>query len=84
MIRLISDGYLNSYICGLGVSEGYRNQGIGKKLMEMMTDFCRNENLNPQFFCEEHLISFYEKIGYKVFASGMRIKQSEQNKVSIR
>mgnify|MGYP004705138603 CR=1 FL=1 len=30
--RIISDGIINAYLCGLGVADTYRNQGIGTEI----------------------------------------------------
>lgn len=72
MARVVSDGYLNTYLCGLGVLPDYRHQGIGTKLTQMVIKACEDEGLKPQFFCEEHLIPFYEKMGFSHFAAGMK------------
>ncbi len=38
--RVVSDGALNAYICGLGVDEAYRRQEIGARLFGMMKERC--------------------------------------------
>lgn len=70
--RVISDGITNAYICGLGVDTEYRNRGIGRKIIELITEKCERENLRIQFFCDESLESYYEKMGFETFAIGMK------------
>lgn len=72
--RVISDGLTNAYLCGLGVLPDYRNRGIGKELCKNVVEYCKNQNLHVQFFCEENLVPYYEKMGFEVFSMGMRPK----------
>ena len=70
--RIISDGYINAYVCGLGVLPDYRNQGIGADIMKTLKGFCIKQNLHMQFICEDKLVSYYARLGFKQFAVGMR------------
>ncbi len=72
--RVISDGVTNAYLCGLGVKQKHRGQGIGTAITQQLLQQCRNHGLHAQFFCEEHLIPFYTKMGFEVFSVGMRLK----------
>ena len=72
--RVISDGVMNAYLCGLGVLPDYRHQGIARKLTELLIKRCQEANLHMKFFCEEHLQPFYEQQGFERFAIGMRPK----------
>ncbi|MBM7613717.1 GNAT family N-acetyltransferase [Alkaliphilus hydrothermalis] len=71
--RVVSDGVINGYLCGLGVLPAYRNRGIGKEISDRLVAECLKNNLHIQFFCEERLVPFYEKMGFKVFAIGMKM-----------
>lgn len=70
--RVISDGVTNAYLCGLGVDSGFRNKGIGTEISKMLVKHCLDNNLHIQFFCEEHLVPYYEKMGFRKFAVGMK------------
>ena len=70
--RLVSDGMTNAYLCGLCVHNEYRYKRIGTKIVTMLRDYCRENNLHMQFFCEDHLVSYYEKMGFVKFAVGMK------------
>lgn len=70
--RIVSDGAINAYLCGLGVLPNHRHQGIGKAISERLMDLCKAQGLYVQFFCEEHLVSFYRRMGCDVFAVGMK------------
>lgn len=72
MARVVSDGFLNAYLCGLGVLPDYRHQGIGSRLTSLVLKACEDQGLKPQFFCEEHLIPYYQKMGFSPFAVGMK------------
>ncbi|KEI97013.1 acetyltransferase [Clostridium botulinum A2B7 92] len=73
--RVVSDGIINAYVCGLGVIEEYRNKGIGTEISKRLMDYFKNDNVHIQLFCEEKLVSYYEKMGFKVFTIGMKIKE---------
>ena len=34
--RVVSDGVINAYICGLGVLPEYRNRGVGSEIMNRL------------------------------------------------
>ena len=70
--RIVSDGAINAYLCGLGVLLNYRNQGIGKEISMRLIEGCKAQGLYVQFFCEGHLVPFYKNMGCDVFAVGMK------------
>ncbi|AOT72111.1 GNAT family N-acetyltransferase [Geosporobacter ferrireducens] len=70
--RVISDGVINGYLCGLGVHPSYRSQGIGREITRRLLEKCEENKLHPQLFCEEKLVPYYEHFGLKVFAVGMK------------
>lgn len=73
--RIISDGVMNGYLCGLGVHTDYRKRGIGTEITRLLIAHGTEQNLHLQLFCEPHLVSYYEKINFEVFAVGMKAKQ---------
>ncbi len=72
--RIVSDGIINAYLCGLGVDPNYRNKGIGTEISKRLVEYCKSSNLHIQFFCEEKLLTYYENMGFEVFAIGMKAK----------
>lgn len=72
--RVVSDGIINAYLCRLGVCSDYRSKGIGTEISRRLVKYCNNNNLHIQFFCEEKLVPYYNKMGFEVFAVGMRLK----------
>jgi N-acetylglutamate synthase-like GNAT family acetyltransferase len=73
--RIVSDGIINAYLCGLGVHSSYRSKGIGSEIICLLVENCRKHNLHLQFFCEEELVPYYENMNFKVFAVGMMGQQ---------
>lgn len=71
--RIISDGVTNAYLCGLGVLEPYRKQGVATQMMQALKGKIDADGLHGQFFCEETLKGYYEKRGATQFAVGMKI-----------
>lgn len=69
--RVVSDGIMIAYLCGLGVHSEFRHRGIGTAIMNKLTHFCLDHGLTVQFLCEDHLTKYYEQMGFVVFASGM-------------
>ncbi|WP_409342496.1 GNAT family N-acetyltransferase [Paenibacillus sp. MBLB4367] len=74
--RIVSDGIINAYLCGLGIHSDYRNRGIGSEITRLLVEYCQKDNLHLQFFCEEELVPYYEKMNFEVFAVGMKRQQS--------
>ncbi|MGJ7922348.1 GNAT family N-acetyltransferase [Neobacillus sp. LXY-4] len=74
--RVISDGVINAYICGLVVHPDYRNQGIGREIFQRLVDRCDKENLHSQLFCGDTLIPYYQKLGFEIFATGMKNREN--------
>lgn len=72
--RVVSDGISNAYMCGLGVNTDYRNRGIGTEIVRRLVQRCSKSNLHIQFLCEEHLVRYYEKMGFEKFGAGMWAK----------
>ncbi len=72
--RVISDGVINAYLCGLGVIPAYRNKGIGTEISKRLVEYCNGSNLHIQLFCEEKLVPYYKNKGFEIFAVGMKIK----------
>ena len=70
--RVVSDGIINAYICGICVLEPYRKKGIGSNIVKLLVEACKKNNLHIQLVCEEHLIEYYQTLGFKKFASAMK------------
>ncbi|MFV3013121.1 GNAT family N-acetyltransferase [Clostridium botulinum] len=73
--RIVSDGIINAYLCGLGVDSHFRNRGIGTEICRRLLMYCFENNLHTQLFCEESLVPYYEKVGLEKFTIGMRVKE---------
>lgn len=71
--RVISDGIINGYLCGLGVIKDYRQKGIGSEIFNRLVKKCKDSSLNIQLFCEKELVEFYQKQDFEVFATGMKL-----------
>jgi ribosomal protein S18 acetylase RimI-like enzyme len=69
--RVVSDGVINAYICGVGVHPDFRGKGIGREIMRILVEQCEGQGLHIQFFCEQEPVPYYEKLGFQVFAAGM-------------
>jgi ribosomal protein S18 acetylase RimI-like enzyme len=73
--RLISDGVINAYMCGLGVAPDYRGKGIGTEIIRRLVEHGKSNNLHIQFFCEEQLVPYYKNMRFEIFAIGMKLKE---------
>lgn len=73
--RVISDGVINGYLCGIGVNKNYRQKGIGSEIFNRLVKKCKDSSLHVQLFCEEELVPFYQKQGFEVFALGMKLSK---------
>lgn len=70
--RIVSDGVINAYLCGLGVHSDYRGRGIGAEMTRLLIEQCQKAHLHLQLLCEEELVPYYEKMNFHVFAVGMK------------
>lgn len=70
--RAISDGLINAYLCGLVVHPGYRNRGVGTEIVRRLVEKGRGRNLHIELFTESENISYYQKLGFEQFATGMK------------
>ncbi|CAG7630378.1 GNAT family N-acetyltransferase [Paenibacillus allorhizosphaerae] len=70
--RVISDGVINGCLCGVAVHPNYQKQGIGSELIRRLVDQCRKHHLHIQLFCTEQNAAYYRKLGFEVFAVGMK------------
>ena len=75
--RVVSDGVINAYLCGLGVDPNYRNKGVGTEISKRLVEYCQSNNLHIQFFCEERLVPYYTNLGFEIFATGMKMSSNQ-------
>jgi aralkylamine N-acetyltransferase len=66
MGRVISDSFSDAYIQDVFVMEGYRKQGIAKKLVGKLIEYCKNKNINwIALIAAPGSVSVYEKLGFE-------------------
>jgi len=66
MGRIISDGVADAYIQDLLVLPDYRKQGIGKKLVDKLINYCKSKGLKwIALIAEPDQDGFYSSIGFK-------------------
>lgn len=70
--RVVSDGIIDGYLCGLGVLEDYRGIGIGKEISSRLIKCCEENKLHMQLFCKESLVDYYKVMDFQEFAVGMK------------
>ena len=71
--RILTDGVMHTYLCGIGVHPEFRGRGIGSKIIKGLIGYCESIGLKPQLNCNESLVSYYEKLGFRKFSIGMKI-----------
>jgi ribosomal protein S18 acetylase RimI-like enzyme len=74
--RIISDGVINAFLCGLIVDPDYRSRGIGKEMVRRLAAECSKARLHLQLLAEEEKAGYYEKLGFEVFTFGLKYKYS--------
>lgn len=75
--RIISDGVINAYLCGLIVDPDFRSQGIGKEMVRRLAEESSKANLHLQLLAEEDKAGYYEKLGFDIFTLGLKYKTSD-------
>ena len=77
-INIISDGVLSAYLPLLEVIPSYRKRGIGAKLIKYALEETKDLYM-IDLLCDEHLQSYYEKLGM-IKARGMATRNyAKQN-----
>lgn len=71
--RVVSDGIITAYICGVGVLPQYRRKGIGTEILNRLRLYCLERNIHTQLVCKDDLVSYYSKMGFEKFAVAMKI-----------
>ena len=71
--RIISDGVINAYICGVGVLPEYRCHGIGSEIVNRLVVYSKERGLHTQLLCDEDHAKYYKQLGFKPFTVGMKI-----------
>lgn len=61
-VRMLSDLHFRSVIYDLAVLPKYQNNGIGRELVRLCRNACKNSELLVQTECAK---GFYEKMGFK-------------------
>lgn len=65
------------HVSNFGVKANLRGKGIGKKLMDFLYEFCKNENIDEirlgVFNKNTGAYKFYEKYGFEPFEQRMNI-----------
>jgi N-acetylglutamate synthase-like GNAT family acetyltransferase len=72
--RIISDGIINAYLCGVIVEPAYRSKGIGKEMVGRLAKRCTQAHLHLQLLAEEEKAPYYEQLGFGVFTLGLKYK----------
>ncbi|MBY0122036.1 GNAT family N-acetyltransferase [Bacillus sp. S/N-304-OC-R1] len=73
--RIISDGVINGYICGVMVRPDYRNEGIGKEIVRRLVEQGMKDQLHIQLLSDESKAPYYERLGFEVFTVGMKFSK---------
>jgi ribosomal protein S18 acetylase RimI-like enzyme len=64
--RIVSDGFIQCFICEMIVLPEYQNQGLGKRIMENLLNHCKSKNIRwVQLACAKGKKAFYEKFGFQ-------------------
>jgi GNAT superfamily N-acetyltransferase len=64
--RIISDGVYQTFIGDMIVHPDYQNRGIGKKVMNLLVDYCKVNGIKwIQLSCAKGKVDFYKKLGFE-------------------
>jgi len=70
--RMVSDGFLTSLICGVGVAPDYQGQGIGKQIIENLVAYGQSNGLFVELTCNEKLEGYYNQLNFKKYGIAMK------------
>jgi len=78
LVRLVGDGVYILHNAGISVHPDFQKKGVGRKLMEIVLDFCKNIGVGSvdndgefTLFANIGTDVFYEKLGFTLVHKGM-------------
>ena len=75
MGRIISDGVSDAYIQDLVLLPAYRSKGLGKKLVNFLTDYCKLKGITwIALIAEPNQDKFYKPLGFKTMNNYIPMK----------
>jgi ribosomal protein S18 acetylase RimI-like enzyme len=79
MGRLLSDGVSDAYIQDLVILPEYRDQGIGRQLVEKLIDHCLSNNIHwIGLIAEPNQDDFYKPLGFKPMKNYIPMKYEQE------
>ncbi|WP_223067993.1 GNAT family N-acetyltransferase [Paenibacillus caui] len=64
--RIVSDGYLQCFICEMIVLPAYQHKGIGRGIMDRLLNHCKTQGIRwVQLASAKGKKGFYEKFGFQ-------------------
>lgn len=64
--RIVSDGFIQCFICEMIVMPEYQKKGIGKGVMKELLHHCKTNGIRwVQLACAKGKKGFYEKFGFQ-------------------
>ena len=73
--RALSDGVCNAYVVDVWTLTAYRNQGIARKMLEILMEKLPGQHV--YLFTEEETVPFYQKLGFEQQGIGMSLVVGE-------
>jgi len=67
--RVLSDGVCNAYLIDVWTQSAYRNRGIAREMIRLLTKELRGQHIYLQ--ADEENLAFYSKIGFKPQPHGL-------------
>ena len=68
--RVVSDSIYKAFVFDVIVEEGYRSKGLGRLVMDTIFNHPVLKHVSHiELYCPEHLVSFYEPMGFKIRTS---------------
>jgi GNAT superfamily N-acetyltransferase len=75
--RIVSDGFIQCFICEMIVLPEYQNKGIGSRVMNELLQHCKVNGIHwVQLACAKGKKGFYNKFGFReraIDAPGMNL-----------
>lgn len=82
-VGFIVNSGINAEICSLFVSEEHRKEGVGKSIIELLTEYGKMhgvQNVTLDVMSNNtRALSFYERLGFKEFRVGLQMRIQGDN-----
>ncbi|MXR41657.1 GNAT family N-acetyltransferase [Halobaculum sp. WSA2] len=75
--RVLTDFVYYARVYDVVVATDRRGDGVGRRLLDVLTDHERLDDVNPVLLCREGLVPFYESAGFERYPESVAVPDDD-------